>query len=103
MLLRTPIDLGSAIRDRRRRLHLGQDELAVRVGVSRKWIVDVEKGRPRVQIGLVLRTLEALGLRVSLEGDEASERPANRIFPSSTLIASSTAHEPIGRARANRK
>jgi HTH-type transcriptional regulator / antitoxin HipB len=66
VLLRTPIDLGFAIRDRRRRLDLGQDELAARVGVSRKWIIDVEKGRPRAQIGLVLRTLEALGLRLSL-------------------------------------
>jgi HTH-type transcriptional regulator/antitoxin HipB len=73
MHLRTPLDLGVAIRDRRRRLHLGQDELAARVGVSRKWIVDVEKGKPRAQIGLVLRTLNALGLHVSLDDNGASE------------------------------
>ena len=96
MLLRTPIDLGSAIRDRRRRLHLGQDELAVRVGVSRKWIVDVEKGRPRAQIGLVLRTLEALGLRVSLEGDEASESTGKPDIPIVDI------DRIIDRARANR-
>ena len=71
MLLRTPIDIGSAIRDRRRRLGLGQDELAARVGVSRKWIIDVEKGKPRAEIGLLLRTLDALGLHVSIDGDEA--------------------------------
>jgi HTH-type transcriptional regulator/antitoxin HipB len=70
MMLRTPIDLGFAIRDRRRRLHLRQDELAARVGVSRKWIIDVEKGKQRAEIGLVLRTLDALGLRLSLaDGD----------------------------------
>jgi HTH-type transcriptional regulator / antitoxin HipB len=74
MKVRTPIDFGSAIRDRRRRLKLGQDELAARVGVSRKWIIDVEKGKPRAEIGLVLRTLDALGLRLSLDDDESSAR-----------------------------
>jgi HTH-type transcriptional regulator/antitoxin HipB len=72
MNVRTPIDLGFAIRDRRRRLNLGQDELAAKVGVSRKWIIDIEKGKPRAEIGLVLRTLDALGLRLSLDGDGAS-------------------------------
>jgi HTH-type transcriptional regulator/antitoxin HipB len=72
MLFRTPIDLGSAIRDRRRRMDLGQDELAARVGVSRKWIIDVEKGKPRAEIGLVLRTLDALGLRLSLDSNEGT-------------------------------
>lgn len=67
MLIRTPLDLGSAIRDRRRRLHLDQDGLAQRIGVSRKWIIDIEKGKSRAEIGLVLRTLDALGLRLSLD------------------------------------
>lgn len=71
MLLRTPIDMGSAIRDRRRRLALDQDELAARVGVSRKWIIEVEKGKPRAEIGLLLRTLDALGLKLSLDADAA--------------------------------
>lgn len=61
--------IGSAIRDRRRRLGLGQDELAARVGVSRKWIIDIEKGKPRAAIGLLLRTLDALGLRFSIDED----------------------------------
>ncbi|HEY1745798.1 MAG TPA: helix-turn-helix domain-containing protein [Xanthobacteraceae bacterium] len=67
MLLRTPIDLGSAIRDRRRALHLDQNELASQVGVSRKWIIDAEKGKSRAEIGLLLRTLDVLGLRLSLD------------------------------------
>jgi HTH-type transcriptional regulator/antitoxin HipB len=70
MLLRTPIDLGSAIRDRRRELHLDQSDLAMQVGVSRKWIIDAEKGKPRAEIGLLLRTLDVLGLRLSLEPGE---------------------------------
>lgn len=67
MSLRTPVDVGAAIRDRRRRLNLGQDDLAQRVGVSRKWIIDVEKGKPGAEIGLILRTLDALGLRLRID------------------------------------
>jgi HTH-type transcriptional regulator/antitoxin HipB len=69
-LIRTPRDLGSAIRDRRRRLNLDQDGLAKQIGVSRKWIIDVEKGKPGVEIGLILRTLDTLGLRLSLDTGE---------------------------------
>ncbi|MFY9685309.1 MAG: helix-turn-helix domain-containing protein [Pseudolabrys sp.] len=67
MRLRTPLDIGQAIRDSRRRLGLDQDDLAKRVGVSRKWLIDVERGKPGAPIGLLLRTLDALGLRVSLD------------------------------------
>jgi HTH-type transcriptional regulator/antitoxin HipB len=71
MILRTPIDIGFAIRDRRRRLGLDQDQLAQRVGVSRKWLIEAEKGKPRAEIGLVLRTLDVLGLKLSLGADGA--------------------------------
>lgn len=70
MLLRNPLDLGAAIRDRRRQLNLDQSDLANQVGVSRKWVIDIEKGKPRAEIGLILRTLDALGLRLSV--DQAS-------------------------------
>lgn len=62
MRVRTPADLGAIIRDRRTKLGLDQKSLASQVGVSRQWIVEVEKGKPRAEIGLVLRTLEALGI-----------------------------------------
>ena len=64
MLVRTPTDLGAIIRDRRKELKLNQAELAQRVGTSRQWIIGIEKGRARAELGLVLRTLEALGLRL---------------------------------------
>jgi HTH-type transcriptional regulator/antitoxin HipB len=63
------MDLGFAIRDRRRKLGLDQAELAQRVGASRKWVVDVEKGKPRAEIGLLLRAFDALGLRLSIDAD----------------------------------
>jgi HTH-type transcriptional regulator/antitoxin HipB len=63
-------DLGAVIRERRRQLGLDQRALAERVGVSRQWIVEVEHGKPRAAVGLVLQTLEALGVHLAI--DEAS-------------------------------
>jgi len=70
MRLRTPRDIGLQIRERRRALGLGQAELADRVGVSRQWIIGIEKGKERAALSLVLRTLDALGIAVY--GDESS-------------------------------
>jgi HTH-type transcriptional regulator/antitoxin HipB len=66
MKIRTAPELGAAIRERRRLLRLAQIELASRVGVSRQWIIEVEKGKPRAEIGLVLRTLEILEIDLSI-------------------------------------
>jgi y4mF family transcriptional regulator len=52
MRIRTPIDLGALIRERRKALRLDQKTLAEKVGVSRQWIVDVEQGKPRLEIDL---------------------------------------------------
>ena len=62
MRFRSPAELGAIIRERRRRLGLEQKALAERVGVSRQWIIDIEKGKPRAALGLVLRTANALGI-----------------------------------------
>ena len=68
MRLRTPTDIGALIRETRRGLRLDQAELARRVGVSRQWIIGIEKGKGRAELSLVLRTLETLG--VVLRADE---------------------------------
>ncbi len=65
MIVRSPAALGAVIRDQRRKLGLEQRALAAKVGVSRHWIIDVEKGRPGAEIGLIFRTLRALGLELS--------------------------------------
>jgi len=62
MQVNTSKDLGALIRDQRTRLDWTQEALAARVGVSRLWIVQLEKGKPTAQIGLVLRTLKELGV-----------------------------------------
>ena len=84
MLARTAIDLGLIIRERRRKLGLDQRELAARNGASRQWVIEIEKGKPRAEIGLLLLALEALGLGLFVEDrarplavDEASQNLAS--------------------------
>ena len=67
MVIRTPTDLGAHIRDRRMKLGLDQKALADKVGVSRQWIVAAEQGKPRAEIGLLLRTIATLGIRLSTD------------------------------------
>ncbi len=75
MVLRSPRDIGAFARDRRKQLALDQASIAARVGVSRQWLIDFEKGKPRAEIGLVLRTLAALG--IVLVGKETAEAPSD--------------------------
>jgi len=77
MRIRTPADLGALIRDHRTKLGLDQKSLAQKVGVSRQWIVEVEKGKPRAAIGLLLRTIGALDIALDAE-KEGSRRPKDR-------------------------
>jgi HTH-type transcriptional regulator/antitoxin HipB len=77
----TAADIGAIIRERRRKLGLDQGALAKRVGVGREWIVEVEKGKPRAGIELVLRTLTALGLSL-----EVSEKTAPRAAKAAPAI-----------------
>ncbi len=71
MRLRTPRDIGLLIRDRRHLRSLSQQHLADLVGVSRQWIVDIERGKPRAELTLVLRTLHALDIQLAVVGSDA--------------------------------
>jgi HTH-type transcriptional regulator/antitoxin HipB len=74
MIIRTPAELGATIKDRRRQLRLGQQQLAEKVGVSRQWLIEVERGKSGAEIGLVFRTLAALG--ITLRADAGDTPPA---------------------------
>lgn len=66
-------DLGLVIRAVRKSTDVRQDDLAGTAGVSRQFAVDVEKGKPTVQLGRVLRLLQELGIILSAEiPDDAS-------------------------------
>ena len=73
MRIRSVPELGLIIRERRRKLGLGQRALAAKVGVSRQWIVEVEQGKARAAVGLLLRTLAA-----STRQPHSRRRPSSR-------------------------
>lgn len=77
MYIRTPTEIGLLVRDRRRQLGLSQTELAGRVGVGRQWIIAIEQGKARAELGLVLRTLASLGLRLSINAGDAVYAPGS--------------------------
>jgi HTH-type transcriptional regulator / antitoxin HipB len=43
-----------------------QAELAGAAGVSRRWLSDLEAGKPTAEIGLVFKTLHALDLMIDM-------------------------------------
>jgi HTH-type transcriptional regulator/antitoxin HipB len=69
MTLHNPEQLGAAIRLKRKEKNLTQNELAKLLGAERKWVLHLESGNSKAEIGLVLRAIEILGLRASL-GDK---------------------------------
>ncbi|HEV7771161.1 MAG TPA: helix-turn-helix domain-containing protein [Solirubrobacterales bacterium] len=69
----TPIGLGEAIRARRRRLKITQDDLALSIGVNRRVIGQLEGGKETVQLDIALRAARAVGLDVGVQ-----ERGARR-------------------------
>lgn len=55
---------GSLVRERRKRLKMNQDELALATGVGRRFIIDLEAGKPSCELGRALLVAEAVGLRI---------------------------------------
>src|ERR1035437_9887624 len=76
MRIRTATDLGAFIRERRTTLGWDQVSLAKKAGTSRKWLVEVEQGKPGAEIGLILRTLKSLEIAINLRADSAVETSA---------------------------
>jgi transcriptional regulator with XRE-family HTH domain len=54
---------GSLIRSRRQALNMTQDQLALATGVGRRFLIDLEAGKPSCQLGRSLLVANALGLR----------------------------------------
>jgi len=78
MLVRTSSDLGAVIRDRRKRLKLDQSSLAKRIGVSRQWVIEVEHDHARAELGLILRALDALGIRLDASTEQSHSRGSEK-------------------------
>jgi HTH-type transcriptional regulator / antitoxin HipB len=87
MIIRTPVELGATLKDRRRRLHLGQQDLAAKVGVSRRWVIEAEKGKPGTEIGLIFRALTVLGITLRAEEAPAFKKSVVDVTDIDAVIA----------------
>lgn len=97
--IRTPQDLGAALRDGRRARALTQAELARAAGVSREWLIGVEQGhRPRAELEKILAVLAALELPLTVgvtSPREATEHPSD----DATAITDRVTREAIAALR----
>ncbi len=66
--IRSPQQLGDALRAARKQLGLTQPQLALAAGVGVRFIVDLEAGKPTLRLENVLRVIDALGGEIQLCG-----------------------------------
>jgi len=66
--IRSPQQLGDALRAARKQLGLTQHQLALAAGVGVRFIVDLEAGKPTLRLENVLRVIDALGGEIQLIG-----------------------------------
>lgn len=71
MRVRTIREIGLLVHNERKRQGLSQQAVAERVGCTRQWVAELEAGPERLEVALVLRTLNALGIRI----DASTEAP----------------------------
>jgi len=84
--LRTAREVGVLLRDARKRANLDQATLAERLGVSRKWVVDAERGNPGASLGTVLRALDIVGVHLAFATNDESSKRTSRSRPDATAI-----------------
>ena len=67
MLMLNVATIGQIIRDERKELSLRQDELAAASGVGLRFLVELERGKPTVQMGKVVDVISALGCELQIK------------------------------------
>jgi HTH-type transcriptional regulator / antitoxin HipB len=75
-------DIGAVVRGRRQELGMTQAVLAGRAQVGREWLVGLERGKQRTEMGHILRVLSVLALELDI-----APAPADRDRPGSELDA----------------
>jgi y4mF family transcriptional regulator len=55
---------GSLIRSRRKELKMRQNDVALATGVGRRFLIELEAGKPSCQLGRSLAVADALGLKL---------------------------------------
>lgn len=74
--IRSSVQLGAVIREQRKRLALNQLDLAGLGNTGNRFIVDLENGKPTVQLQKVLDLMDLLGLEVVVRTKASLSAPA---------------------------
>lgn len=67
--LRTPQDLGRAVRHARRAAGLPQRALAARLDVSQRWLTELETGKPKILDERLFDVIAKLGISLTWSDD----------------------------------
>ena len=78
-LIHSADDLGIALRAVRKSSKVRVDDLSLTVGVSKQTTTNLEKGKPTVQLGTVIKLLNELGLKLSVDIPESALPALRRI------------------------
>ncbi|HEY7280311.1 MAG TPA: helix-turn-helix domain-containing protein, partial [Actinomycetota bacterium] len=73
MRIRTPADIARAVREARMVERLTQADLADTIGVSRAWVIRLERGAPGIQLGKTLWAMQSLGLHTTVRFSQLGE------------------------------
>ncbi|MFT4124874.1 MAG: helix-turn-helix domain-containing protein [Gordonia sp. (in: high G+C Gram-positive bacteria)] len=72
-MFRTPREAGIILRHHREDAGLSQAALADSAGVSKRWLINFENGKPSVDMSLVMDVFAALGYVFDVVIDPAAE------------------------------
>lgn len=88
MTLTSVTDIAALVRQARQDRGWTQVQLAEHSGVSRDWIIALEKAKPSLEIALVLRTLKALNLSLTMEEPGKQQQQADEVIDIDDLLDS---------------
>jgi DNA-binding XRE family transcriptional regulator len=71
--LRTPGLIGNLILGHRKAAGLTQADFAEQIGTSRQWVIALERGHHRAELGLVLRALNVLNIPLGIVENKPEE------------------------------
>lgn len=70
-VVRSAVEVGQVVREQRQALNLRQIDLAGIGNTGNRLIVDIERGKPTVQLQKVLDVLDLLGLELTVQPKRA--------------------------------
>jgi transcriptional regulator with XRE-family HTH domain len=75
-------EIANTVRGRRLELGMSQQQLATKVGVSRKWLNEFEAGKAHANMAAIMRLLAALDLELTIDKPSTSgASPGSRPRP----------------------